>query len=79
MFHIFGALAEFERSIIRERTTAGLASAPFGPQMNESRRALPPNRPPERLSHSSDLIIKNVMRLTRDLSCRKAHRPFSSA
>lgn len=27
VFHIFGALAEFERSIIRERTTAGLASA----------------------------------------------------
>lgn len=27
IFHIFGALAEFERSIIRERTIAGLASA----------------------------------------------------
>ena len=27
IFHIFGALAEFERSIIRERTLAGLASA----------------------------------------------------
>ena len=27
IFHIFGALAEFERSIIRERTNAGLASA----------------------------------------------------
>jgi DNA invertase Pin-like site-specific DNA recombinase len=26
-FHIFGALAEFERDIIRERTSAGLASA----------------------------------------------------
>ena len=26
-FHIFGALAEFERSLIRERTTAGLAAA----------------------------------------------------
>jgi DNA invertase Pin-like site-specific DNA recombinase len=24
IFHIFGALAEFERDIIRERTTAGL-------------------------------------------------------
>jgi DNA invertase Pin-like site-specific DNA recombinase len=30
IFHIFGALAEFERDIIRERTQAGLtASAPF--------------------------------------------------
>jgi DNA invertase Pin-like site-specific DNA recombinase len=27
LFQIFGALAEFERSIIRERTTAGLAAA----------------------------------------------------
>ena len=26
-FHIFGALAEFERDIIRERTMAGLAAA----------------------------------------------------
>jgi DNA invertase Pin-like site-specific DNA recombinase len=27
VFHLFGALAEFERSIIRERTRAGLAAA----------------------------------------------------
>lgn len=27
IFHIFGALAEFERSVIRERTNAGLAAA----------------------------------------------------
>jgi DNA invertase Pin-like site-specific DNA recombinase len=27
VFHIFGALAEFERSIIRERTRAGLDAA----------------------------------------------------
>ncbi|WP_430430858.1 recombinase family protein [Oceanicaulis sp.] len=27
IFHIFGALAEFERSMIRERTVAGLAAA----------------------------------------------------
>ncbi len=27
IFHVFGALAEFERDIIRERTQAGLASA----------------------------------------------------
>ena len=27
VFHIFGALAEFEREIIRERTQAGLTSA----------------------------------------------------
>lgn len=27
IFHIFGALAEFERNLIRERTSAGLAAA----------------------------------------------------
>ena len=27
IFHVFGALAEFERELIRERTTAGLKSA----------------------------------------------------
>jgi len=27
MFHVFGALAEFERNLIRERTMAGLAAA----------------------------------------------------
>jgi DNA invertase Pin-like site-specific DNA recombinase len=27
IFHLFGALAEFERDIIRERTLAGLAAA----------------------------------------------------
>ncbi|MBS1796967.1 MAG: recombinase family protein [Acidobacteria bacterium] len=27
IFHVFGALAEFERELIRERTMAGLASA----------------------------------------------------
>jgi DNA invertase Pin-like site-specific DNA recombinase len=27
VFHLFGALAEFERDLIRERTTAGLAAA----------------------------------------------------
>lgn len=27
IFHIFGALAEFERAVIRERTSAGLAAA----------------------------------------------------
>ena len=27
VFHIFGALAEFERDLIRERTTAGLIAA----------------------------------------------------
>jgi len=28
VFHVFGALAQFERNLIRERTMAGLAAAP---------------------------------------------------
>ena len=36
VFHIFGALAEFERSLIRERTQAGLAA---GPRAGAARRA----------------------------------------
>ena len=28
IFHVFGALAEFERDLIQERTRAGLAAAP---------------------------------------------------
>ena len=31
VFHMFGALAEFERSLIRERTQAGLAAAACWP------------------------------------------------
>ena len=27
VFHVFGALAEFERNLIKERTNAGLAAA----------------------------------------------------
>jgi len=30
IFHVFGALAEFERDLIRERTMAALAAAEFG-------------------------------------------------
>lgn len=42
VFHIFGALAEFERSIIRERTTAGLASARARGRLGGRPRAMSP-------------------------------------
>ena len=42
VFHMFGALAEFERSLIRERTQAGLrrrgARAAPGPSTEADRR-----------------------------------------
>src|SRR5512147_2274492 len=46
VFHVFGALAEFERDLIRERTQAGLAAArvrgrlggrPRAPSLNDAR------------------------------------------
>ena len=37
-FHIFGALAEFEREIIRERTRAGLAAARARGRLGGGRR-----------------------------------------
>lgn len=44
VFHIFGALAEFEREIIRERTQAGLLAARARGKTGGRRRALKPNQ-----------------------------------
>lgn len=40
IFHIFGALAEFERNLIRERTQAGLAAARSRGRVGGRRRVL---------------------------------------
>jgi DNA invertase Pin-like site-specific DNA recombinase len=40
IFHIFGALAEFERDIIKERTTAGLTAARARGKVGGRRRSL---------------------------------------
>jgi len=52
-FHIFGALAEFERSLIQERTLAGLASA--------RARGKRGGRPPA-LSSDDVLVAKALLR-----------------
>ncbi len=44
IFHIFGALAEFERDIIRERTKAGLAAARARGRRGGRPRALDPKK-----------------------------------
>jgi DNA invertase Pin-like site-specific DNA recombinase len=44
IFHVFGALAEFERDIIRERTKAGLAAARARGRSGGRPRALPPKK-----------------------------------
>jgi DNA invertase Pin-like site-specific DNA recombinase len=44
IFHIFGALAEFERNLIRERTTAGLAAARERGRIGGRLKALTPRQ-----------------------------------
>ena len=44
VFHIFGALAEFERDIIRERTTAGLEAARARGRFGGRRSVMTPAR-----------------------------------
>src|SRR5919202_6919166 len=44
VFHIFGALAEFERDIIRERTTAGLEAARTRGKRGGRPKALSPEK-----------------------------------
>ena len=44
IFHIFGALAEFERNLIRERTLAGLAAARARGRKGGRPRALTPEQ-----------------------------------
>ncbi len=45
VFHLFGALAEFERNVIRERTQAGLSAARArGRQGGRPKRLSPPKR-----------------------------------
>lgn len=52
VFHIFAALAEFERSIIRERTKAGLASA----KARGRRGGRPPALSAEDLTHARAML-----------------------
>jgi DNA invertase Pin-like site-specific DNA recombinase len=44
IFHIFGALAEFERNLIRERTTAGLTAARERGRIGGRPKALTPRQ-----------------------------------
>ena len=44
IFHLFGALAEFERNLIRERTNAGLVAARARGKLGGRPKALDPNK-----------------------------------
>lgn len=52
VFHIFGALAEFERAIIRERTRAGLAAA----KARGRRGGRPPKLTPQDLAAARAML-----------------------
>lgn len=47
IFHIFGALAEFERELIRERTMAGLAAARAAGRVGGRKRQVTPEQEAE--------------------------------
>jgi DNA invertase Pin-like site-specific DNA recombinase len=52
IFHVFGALAQFERSLIRERTQAGIAAAQARGQHCGRRPSLTPTQ----AKHAAELI-----------------------
>ena len=54
IFHIFGALAEFERDIIRERTQAGLNAARARGRLGGRPKALTPKKAQQALTLYND-------------------------
>jgi DNA invertase Pin-like site-specific DNA recombinase len=74
IFHIFGALAEFERDIIRERTNAGLTAA--------RARGKKGGRPKSPLSEEKRLQLAKQMYENQTIPvgeiCRSLHMPRST-
>ena len=64
VFHIFGALAEFERNLIRERTMAGLAAARARGKKGGRKKSLTPDK--------RKIVVKlyNEKEMTVDTICR---------
>jgi len=54
IFHVFGALAEFERDLIRERTHAGLAAARARGRVGGRHRSLSPKQVEQLRSMAAD-------------------------
>src|SRR5512142_2587105 len=67
IFHIFGALAEFERDIIRERTQAGLTAARARGRKGGRPKALTPKK------QEQALTLYNDRKSTIDEICRTLH------
>jgi DNA invertase Pin-like site-specific DNA recombinase len=74
IFHIFGALAEFERDIIRERTNAGLTAA--------RARGKKGGRPKSSLSEEKRLQLAKQMYENQNIPvseiCKSLHIPRST-
>ena len=63
IFHIFGAFAEFERNLIRERTNAGLAAARSHGRIGGRKKALSPKQQKMAVEmyHSRQHPIKDIL------------------
>jgi len=87
VFHIFGALAEFEHSLIRERTMAGLAAARARGRMGGRKPALSPDNVRKAAAMLSDPKITKaevakhfgVSRVTLNAALARADVPDSTA
>ena len=67
VFHVFGALAEFERDLIRERTQAGLMAARARGRLGGRPRALDPRKVAiaQALYHDKSNSISDICRTLR--------------
>src|SRR5512135_1146973 len=67
VFHVFGALAEFERDLIRERTQAGLLAARARGRLGGRPRALDPRKVQiaQALYHDKSNAIADICRTLR--------------
>lgn len=79
IFHIFGALAEFERGLIRERTAAGLAAARVRGRVGGRPRRLSPDQVAlaRRLLAQPDVGVAQVaemLQVSRQTIYRALHR-----
>lgn len=62
IFHMFGALAEFERNLIRERTLAGLAAARARGKQGGRPKSLSPEQRKSvvKLYHQQDIPVQQI-------------------
>jgi len=65
VFHIFGALAEFERELIRERTQAGLAAARARGRLGGRPTVMPPDKvaTARQMYESKDFTVEAIARV----------------